>query len=139
MGRVAARLARQAELGLATVELSLAQYRILIFLSDGSTVASALADRLAVKRPSVTAVVDLLVCRGLVERRHDDDDRRRVTHVLTKDGRRVLAAADRAVDIRLTDIAGFLDGADEADQALVGLDRWRHALDSYRTSKLASP
>ena len=67
-GRVAARLARQVELGLASVDLTLSQYRILILLVEGKEAASSLADKLAVSRPSVTAVVDGLVQRGAVER-----------------------------------------------------------------------
>jgi len=136
-GRVAARLARQVEVGLSEVDLSLPQYRILMLLDEGSVVASALADRLTVTRPSVTAVVDGLVARGLVERQADGRDRRRVAHGLTDDGRRVLAAADRAIDARLADIAGYLDDSADADAAFGGLGVWRHALDAYRATKAA--
>ena len=114
-GRVGARLARQVEVGLAQVELSLSQYRTLMFLDEGSAAASALADHLAVSRPSVTAVVDGLVGRGLVERKHDDEgDRRRVDHRLTEQGRRVLCQADDAVEARLREIAGHLSGEGQA-------------------------
>jgi len=136
-GRVAARLARQVEVGLAGVDLSLPQYRLLMLLAEGSVVASALADRLAVTRPSVTAVVDGLVARGLVERQADGRDRRRVAHGLTAEGRQVLGAADEAIDRRLTDIAAFLDGPAAAEVAFSGLSAWRHALDAYRASKTA--
>ena len=68
LGRVVARLARQVELALATVDLTLPQYRVLILLGEGKEAASALADKLAVSRPSVTGVVDGLVARGLVQR-----------------------------------------------------------------------
>ncbi len=100
-GRVAARLARQVEVGLGQVDLSLPQYRILMFLDEGATVASKLADHLAVSRPTITAVVDGLVARGLVERRPHDQDRRRVGHALTEAGRQLLQEADRSVDARL--------------------------------------
>ncbi len=89
-GRTAARLARQVELALAEVDLSLPQYRILIHLDEGKVAASTLADKIAVSRPSVTAVVDGLVTRGLVERHHDPGDRRRVGHDLTAEGRQLL-------------------------------------------------
>jgi long-chain acyl-CoA synthetase len=137
-GRVAARLARQVEVGLAQVDLSVPQYRILMFLDEGAAVASKLADHLAVSRPSVTAVVDGLVARGLVERRHDEQDRRRVGHVLTAEGGRVLEAADREVDARLREIAGYLPDEGEAAAAFDGLDRWRQSLDSYRAAKVAA-
>lgn len=134
-GRVAARLARQVDVGLSEVDLSLPQYRILMFLAEGSVAASALADSLAVSRPSVTAVVDGLVSRGLVERRHDEGDRRRVGHALTDDGRRLLAEADRAVDARLCEIAKFLPVDTDAEAAFEGLERWRHALDAFRAAR----
>jgi long-chain acyl-CoA synthetase len=134
-GRVAARLARQVDVGLAAVDLSLPQYRILMFLAEGAAAASALADNLAVSRPSVTAVVDGLVSRGLVERRHDDGDRRRVGHTLTEEGRRVLAKADEAVDARLAEIAEYLNDEGESSSAFEGLEQWRQALDAFRAAK----
>ena len=134
-GRVAARLARQVDVGLAQVDLSLPQYRILMFLAEGAVAASALADNLAVSRPSVTAVVDGLVSRGLVERRHDEGDRRRVGHTLTAEGRRVLDQADAAVDARLAEIARFLTDEQDAATAFEGLARWRAALDAFRASR----
>ena len=136
-GRVAARLARQVDVGLAQVDLSLPQYRILMFLAEGSVAASALADSLAVSRPSVTAVVDGLVSRGLVERRHDEGDRRRVGHALTEEGRRVLEEADAAVNARLAEIASFLSDEGDAAAAFEGLEKWRLALDTFRASKKA--
>ena len=129
--RAAARLAKQVEVALAGVELSLPQYRVLAFLAEGSAAASALAGKLAVSRPSVTAVVDGLVQRGLVERRADPSDRRRVDHLLTKDGGRTLAGADRAVAERLVAVAAHL-GDDDADAAVESLARWNEALNRGR-------
>jgi long-chain acyl-CoA synthetase len=133
---VAARLARQVEVGLSQVDLSLPQYRILMFLDEGTTVPSQLADRLAVSRPTVTSVVDGLVARGLVERRHHVADRRRVAHVLTPAGQQLLEAADRNVDARLKEIAGHLDEEAQADEAFHGLDCWRRALEGFRAARM---
>jgi long-chain acyl-CoA synthetase len=135
-GRVAARLARQVEMGLSQVDLSLPQYRILMFLDEGTTVPSQLADHLAVSRPTITSVVDGLVARGLVERRHHDDDRRRVDHALTPAGRELLEAADRKVDARLKEIAGHLDEDAQVDEVLQGLDWWRRALEAFRAARM---
>ena len=66
------------KVALAQVELTLPQYRVLGILAEGSAAASGLADRLAVRRPSITALIDGLVARGLVDRRQEDADRRRV-------------------------------------------------------------
>jgi long-chain acyl-CoA synthetase len=120
--RIAARLVRVVERAVAEVGLSLPQYRALALLDDGSRCPSAVAGYLALTRPSVTAVMDGLVGRGLVERQGDAADRRRVQHRLTGEGRRLLAAADRAAGQRLRQLA--------ADPALVaGLVAWGGALD----------
>jgi long-chain acyl-CoA synthetase len=132
--RALARLAKSAELALADADLSLPQYRVLIFLADhDAAAASALATRLDVTRPTITALVDGLVARGLVERRGASGDRRRVEHHLTRAGERVLARADGAVAGRLTSIAGHLD-ADDAGAAASALDQWADGLDRARTA-----
>jgi long-chain acyl-CoA synthetase len=129
-GRVIARLARQVELAAATVELTLPQYRALSLLGESKEAASALADKLAVSRPSVTGVIDGLVARGLVERHHDDGDRRRIGLHLTPDGARALAAAEDEIERRLREVAshGPQPGFDT-------LAPWKEALDAYRASK----
>ena len=128
--RAVARLAKQVEVALAPLDLSLPQYRVLALLADGSTASSVLARRLAVSPPSVTAVVDGLVARGLVERRDDPEDRRRLTLLLTRDGKRLLATADAASEARLDEIAGFL--VEPPDALAAGLDGWNRALDRNR-------
>jgi long-chain acyl-CoA synthetase len=134
-GRVAARLARQVELGLATVDLTLSQYRLLILLAEGhEEAASSLADKLAVSRPSVTAVVDGLVAKGLVERHTDPVDRRRVSHDITAAGEQALARADAAVDARLAMITETAEPG-VAVGAFRELESWRAVLESYRACK----
>jgi len=113
-GRVAAWLSKRVEVALSTVDLTVPQFRVLGLLAEGSSAASGLADRLAVRRPSITALMDGLVARGLVVRRQEDSDRRRVELRLTKEGERTLAAADRAVDDYLVSIAGHLPAKEEA-------------------------
>jgi len=123
-------------LALAEVDLTLPQYRILIHLDEGKVVASALADGLSVSRPSITAVVDGLVSRGLVERQHDPDDRRRIGHDLTPEGRALLARADEAVDGRLHEIASLLRARKRLEtDAFKGLESWQAALDALRMAK----
>lgn len=129
--RAVARLAKQVEMALTSLDLSLPQYRVLALLGEGSTASSVLARRLAVSPPSVTAVVDGLVARGLVERRSDPEDRRRLTLLLTRDGAKVLAAADNAAEAHLGDIAGYFD-----DNPPTGLHRWNLALDRMREARL---
>ena len=136
-GRAAARLAKHVEKALAPSDLSLPQYRVLVLLGDGSAVASALASKLAVSPPSVTAIVDGLVARGLVSRQSDGGDRRRVTHALTDKGRRVLSEADADTNGRLEAIAGHLAPRDR-ERAIEGLRLWPEAMDSYVAASLKS-
>jgi long-chain acyl-CoA synthetase len=139
-GRGAARLARTLENVLATVDLSLPQYRMLAFLDDmGSTAASALAGRLGVSRPSVTALIDGLVARGMAERTADPRDRRRVAHVITATGQAALAAADAAVTDRLASLSDKVESAEEREVAYRGLAIWLGALNAEREAKLADP
>jgi DNA-binding MarR family transcriptional regulator len=126
-GRVAAWLSKRVEVALAQVELTLPQYRVLGILAEGSAAASGLADRLAVRRPSITALIDGLVARGLVDRRQEDADRRRVALRLTPEGITTLARADVAVDDCLVAIAGHLPDKDEA-VALRSLELWARAM-----------
>jgi long-chain acyl-CoA synthetase len=134
-GRAAARLAKHVEIALAQVGLSSPQYRVLILLGRGSAVASALAANLVVSPPSVTALVDGLVARGLVARRSDAGDRRRVSHVLTHEGQRMLAEADAAVSSRLEEVADFLPSRDRA-KAIAALRLWENAMNAYLATKV---
>ena len=143
-GRTIARLARQVELAVSSLELTLSQYRVLGILGDGQEAASVLADKLAVSRPSVTGVVDGLVARGLVRRDHDGADRRRIGVGLTDEGRRLLAAADAEVQRRLIEIARYVERelepetpATGSDQAFGALSRWHAGLDAYRSARHA--
>jgi long-chain acyl-CoA synthetase len=135
VGRTAAWLAKQVEIGLASADLSMPQYRVLGLLDESSAVSSHLAERLAVRPPSVTAIVDGLVNRGLVERRTVVTDRRQVDHVLTDSGRRALDTADQAVNARLEGITDCLEDRDEAARAFDGLAAWRSAFGAYRRAR----
>lgn len=139
-GRAAARLARLLENALAAVDLSLPQYRMLAFLDDmGSTAASALAGRLGVSRPSVTALIDGLVARGMAERAPDPLDRRRVAHAITPAGSAALAAADAAVVERLAALSERIASEEDRAVAFRGLAVWLGALNAEREAKLADP
>jgi long-chain acyl-CoA synthetase len=137
VGRTVARLGRQVEVALAEVDLSIAQYRALTSLSDGAAAASALAARLAVSRPTATAVVEGLVQRGLIAREHSVTDRRRVSITLTPAGRVVVETADDAVRKRLEEILSSASPRQSA-QAIHGVGQWGEALDAHRIRKRES-
>jgi long-chain acyl-CoA synthetase len=136
--RAIARLARHVEQALDPLDLSLPQFRVLSLLGDGSSASSALAHRLAVSPPSVTAVVDGLVARELVERLPDAVDRRRLTLELTPAGLQLLRAAEQAVDDRLGQVAEYLEDPKRAAAAIEALQQWNHALDAFREEKRAT-
>ncbi|MGO9659868.1 MAG: MarR family winged helix-turn-helix transcriptional regulator [Acidimicrobiales bacterium] len=138
VGWTAARLARQVEVALATLDLSPAQYRMLVQIARGTDASSSLAQKLAVSAPSVTAVVDGLVQRGAVERAHSVEDRRRIALALTGLGRALLAAAEEALQARLEAIAGELENGDLVASALSALALWGEALDRARAKREAA-
>lgn len=136
-GRVTAWLAKRVELALAQVDLTLPQYRVLGVLVEGSAAASGLAGRLAVRPSSVTAIIDGLVARGLVDRTHQEDDRRRIALRLTEEGERVLAEADLTVDAYMVTIAGHLPDPDDV-MVLRSLELWGQALAKFHQVRAES-
>ena len=118
------------------MELSSAQYRMLVQLAQGAEASTSLARKLAVSAPSVTAVVDGLVQRHAVERTHSEEDRRRVSLALTPTGEKLLELADLAVRARLESIAAELEDPALIDTALSALALWSEALDRARTRRL---
>jgi long-chain acyl-CoA synthetase len=140
-GRAVARLAKHLALSLAPFELSIAQYRVLAVLGGGAAASSAVAERLAVSPPSVTAVVDGLVARELVTRTPDPTDRRRLTLELTPAGHELLRDADASATERLVGLAalaGPTDGdAADGEELVSSLARWHGALDAFRAAERA--
>jgi long-chain acyl-CoA synthetase len=137
-GRVAAWLSKRVEVALTQVDLTLPQYRVLGILAEGSNAASGLAGRLAVRPPSVTALIDGLVARDLVERKQEEGDRRRIALCLTPAGVRIVAEADLMLDAYITSIAATLPSEDEA-AALGSLELWGHALSNFHQQRTTSP
>jgi len=135
-GRTIARLAKLVEAAIALLDLSLPQYRLLALLVDGAAMSSTLAERLTVKPPTVTAVVDGLVARGLVTRQVDPHDRRRLPLVLTLEGTALLGRANALVGGALLDSLGLVGEAD-AGAAVDGLDAWQKVLDARREQRAA--
>jgi DNA-binding MarR family transcriptional regulator len=109
----------------AAGDLTLAQYRVLTLVAEGDERASLLAGRLAVTKPSMSAVVDGLVERGHLAREPVEGDRRAIRLRLTSEGAAALAAAEDAISARLTPIVGalsdpaaFLSSLDEMHEVM---------------------
>ncbi len=130
--RAVVRVARMLEH--AATELTLPQYRLLVMVDSGDQRASQLAGRLALSKPTVTAVVEGLVERGFLARSEVSGDRRAVCLSLTGAGRRALAATDAAMGQRLaTILARCPDAAAAAD----GLAQLAAAVNDVMAEKIA--
>jgi DNA-binding MarR family transcriptional regulator len=132
-----ARLARLLERACGELDppLTLAQYRLLAMIASGADRASHLAGLLALAKPTVSATVDTLVERGLVERALSRDDRRVTTLSVTARGHDVLATADDAMRARLDDVLAHVDDRAAVSEALGALGA---ALDQRRAQRRAA-
>ena len=102
--------------------LSLSQLRVLYFLRRRSRASlSEVADYLDVTRPTMSAMVERLVQRGLVDRISDPAERRRIILTLTPTGE---AEMERVYDATLQTVADRLEGLSEVQlqQVRAGLD-----------------
>jgi DNA-binding MarR family transcriptional regulator len=85
-------------------ELSLAHYRVLSAVASGEERASRVATRLALGRPAISAAVESLGQRGLLDRAGVAADGRAATLSVTADGLRVLQQAEAEMTERLEEL-----------------------------------
>jgi long-chain acyl-CoA synthetase len=130
--RTLARLARFLERGGG--DLSLPQFRLLAMVERGQR-ASFLADKLAVAKPTVTALVDGLVERGYVSRAQEADDRRATHIALTAAGKRALKTAETAMAERIENLLGHTADPRAVLDALAAL---HGAMDTALDARLTS-
>jgi DNA-binding MarR family transcriptional regulator len=130
-----ARLARLLENN-ATADLSLPQFRVLGLLSAGDERASQLATRLAVAKPTLTALIDSLVDRAYVTREAAPTDRRVVRLSITAAGRVALTSAEAQLRSVLDEVLGRCR---HPDRVLAALDEIRVALDQRSAERTAEP
>jgi DNA-binding MarR family transcriptional regulator len=81
----------------------------------GSTSQAALADALGVDYSNLATVAGELCDKGLISRAREECDRRRYALDLTREGRRLLADADRAIDSGENDMLWTLDESERAE------------------------
>ncbi|MDP9074006.1 MAG: MarR family transcriptional regulator [Actinomycetota bacterium] len=115
-------------------ELTLPQYRLLVMVASGDCRATRLAGRLALSKPTVTAVVDGLVERRLLARSEVAGDRRAVQLSLTDAGTAALAATERAMVERLSQV---LARCDDPGVALAGLGQLEDAITRVVLARMA--
>lgn len=92
--------------------LTTSQFRIMRRAAAGGERAARLAERLAVRKPTLTAIADGLVAAGYLVRESDQNDRRAVRLHLTTAGVKALAETERIYAERFTEL---LDDAPDPD------------------------
>ena len=84
--------------GLERAGCSVDQWRILVLLSDGAGhPMSEIAEFALLPAPSLTRIIDRMATDGLVHRRVDERDRRRVLVHITREGRELHRSASDEV------------------------------------------
>ncbi len=111
--------------------LTPAAYRLLAYLTSGSSAATVLAAKLAISRPSVTATIDWLEARGYVSRSPDPADGRRSRIDITERGAAALEQANERLVLRLGDLLQGLT-PEQARSVLASLDLMSEVLDQDR-------
>jgi DNA-binding MarR family transcriptional regulator len=122
--RVMARLHRLLES--TDSGLTLPQYRMLTALSEGGERSARLAERLTIRKPTVTALADGLVAAGYAQREGEPGDRRIVRLHITDAGRAALAKAEEAYATRLQAV---LDDVPDQEQFVDAMRAVGAALD----------
>ncbi len=108
-------------------QVSLAQFRVLVLLSErGPTRSGLLADHLGVHASTFTRMADRLVVAGWVERQEAPGNRREVRVALTGPGADLVEEVTRR---RRETLAQILDPltADQRKQILLGLEMFAQA------------
>jgi DNA-binding MarR family transcriptional regulator len=120
--------------GLDCVDAGLtpAQYRIMKLAGAGGERSTRLAQRLAVAKPTLTALADGLVAAGYATRTAEPGDRRVVRLTLTEAGRAALDRADDAYAAWLTDL---LTATGEPATVLAALGQLDAALTETRRAR----
>jgi MarR family transcriptional regulator for hemolysin len=118
--RVLARLHRMLEV--TDSGLTVPQYRVLAAIAQGGVRSAHLAERLTVRRPTLTAIADGLVAAGYACRESEAGDRRVVRLHATDAGRAALAHADEAYLARFSRLLAEIPNPDRlvADLLSVG-------------------
>jgi DNA-binding MarR family transcriptional regulator len=112
-------------------ELTPQQYRILKLAGAGGERSARLAERLAVAKPTLTAIADGLVAAGYARRDTEAGDRRVVRLCLTAAGHEALGRADAAYGRWLDQV---LAETGEPGLVLHALDLLNQAMDDIRSS-----
>jgi DNA-binding MarR family transcriptional regulator len=99
--------------GCGITGMQAAQYRMLgVLTKEGTLPMSEIGRRLYISKPYMTALADMLIGEGLVERRSDPDDRRVINITITQKGKTHLKQSGTLFK---NDLKLILTGLDEKD------------------------
>jgi DNA-binding MarR family transcriptional regulator len=132
--RVLARLHRLLEA--ADSGLTLPQYRVLAAIAGGGVRSANLAERLAVRRPTLTAIADGLVAAGYATRQSEPGDRRVVRLHATGAGHAALRHADECLRAKLDPLLDEIGTPGRFIESLLAVGA---ALDERLRAKLPVP
>ncbi len=118
-----ARMARILER--SSGDLSLAHYRVLAMVAEGSDRGSRLAQRLALGKPAISAAVESLCARGLLLRSDSDPDCRAIRLEITTAGEALLQSSEGTM---ANELAEVIDRARRPDALRRALDDLSSAL-----------
>jgi DNA-binding MarR family transcriptional regulator len=117
-------------------DLTPQQYRILKLAGAGGERSARLAERLAVAKPTLTAIADGLVAAGYARRETEPGDRRVVRLCLTESGHAAVERADTAYGQWLDQILAHTSEPEAIRHALGALNE---AMDEIRRAKHPAP
>jgi DNA-binding MarR family transcriptional regulator len=109
-------------------EITMQQYNVLRILrgaGPGGLPTLTIVERMMERTPGITALLDRLEAKGLVERDHGVEDRRQILRRITRKGLGLLASLDRPLDQMDDKVVGCLDDDDTA-RLIELLDRVRN-------------
>jgi DNA-binding MarR family transcriptional regulator len=119
----------------ASGELSLPHYRVLAAIASGEERASRIATRLTLGKPTVSASVEALVKRGLLERSSSPGDQRVALLHITASGQETLDLVEAQMAARVAELAARTPDADQLLQSLGWLGA---ALEDVATERAAT-
>jgi len=114
--------------------VSLAQYRLMLFLRHGARRAGELAAKVAIKRPTLTALVAGLEKEKRLRRIADEEDGRGVRIELTPVGLEAL----EDIELRLSLTVDKICALGEHESILGALDQLSHVVDDEVRRRLKS-
>jgi DNA-binding MarR family transcriptional regulator len=114
--------------------LSFSQFHVLRHLAEGDCLSTELAKHLHVANPTITSIIDGLVERGLVERRHDPANRRAVPLSVTPKGQELFTTL---LDAALGVVGEMISSMPEEEKWKLfdSLGALQQAMDEYGKSK----